>query len=272
MTRLVVDINVLRTKDVGHYLAASRDNIVVIADETCMESYGGRTLANIEKSVRYIQQFPRQVFVLKPWRVIVRDQSECNVVTAEGLVDWAQTRDLNKFFVQVAKAVNGDVECEDAIMANASAARDYLDGLLVGAEGVASGIVSIAARMDPKRRRRFITGVDWDASDIRWFLALVKQLTEDMAGRMPRPIILPRDTRLWKGLWLFRYATAAALLVKTWIANNGIENVKMERLRNDIVDASVATSATYFDGLATKDNKMNQVYSELSWVVHEALG
>ena len=56
--------------------------------------------------------------------------------------------------------------------------------------------------------------------------------------------------------------------VPGWVAVGGAKNVKVERLRNDIVDVSFAGHATYFDGLLSADVKATELY--LDWRHWEA--
>jgi len=52
------------------------------------------------------------------------------------------------------------------------------------------------------------------------------------------------------------------------MTNGGVGGVKPERLRNDVVDLSYVTYATFFDGLLSKDAKALDVYrdtKELLW-------
>jgi hypothetical protein len=60
----------------------------------------------------------------------------------------------------------------------------------------------------------------------------------------------------------FRYGCAGYLLALWWIRNGGIESANDDTLCNDILDAQQAALATYFDGLLTKDVKLQSIYKE----------
>src|SRR5712664_699129 len=60
----------------------------------------------------------------------------------------------------------------------------------------------------------------------------------------------------------FRYALTGYLIALRWIAVGGAKNVKPEKIRNDIVDATLAAYATYFQGLLSRDEKANEIYGD----------
>jgi hypothetical protein len=62
--------------------------------------------------------------------------------------------------------------------------------------------------------------------------------------------------------FIFRYALAGYLVALRRIADGGAKNVKPEKIRNDIVDATYAAYATYFQGLLSNDTKANEIYGD----------
>jgi hypothetical protein len=65
--------------------------------------------------------------------------------------------------------------------------------------------------------------------------------------------LIPPRTRV---LWLL-----------DWISMGGPKGVKAEKIRNDIVDVSFATFATYFDGLLSMDEKARRIYQQAAIVL-----
>jgi hypothetical protein len=62
--------------------------------------------------------------------------------------------------------------------------------------------------------------------------------------------------------FIFRYALTGYLLDLGWMAVGGAKGVKAERIRNDIIDATLAAYATYFQGLLSNDVKAQEVYGD----------
>ena len=51
------------------------------------------------------------------------------------------------------------------------------------------------------------------------------------------------------------------------VAVGGAKNVKPERIRNDMVDATLAAYATYFQGFLSDDTKAKEIYDEAKAVL-----
>lgn len=49
-----------------------------------------------------------------------------------------------------------------------------------------------------------------------------------------------------------------------WIANGGIENVADNKVTNDLVDHDYVITATFFDGVLSKENRVNEAYADLN--------
>ena len=70
-----------------------------------------------------------------------------------------------------------------------------------------------------------------------------------------------------RNAFLFRHSVCAFVWSLDWISQGGADNVRADRLRNDLVDVIFATYATYFDGLLSKDEKALRVYKQARFIV-----
>jgi len=52
------------------------------------------------------------------------------------------------------------------------------------------------------------------------------------------------------------------LLALKWLHYGGAENAAPERHRNDLIDVTFATYATYFDGFLSSDKMANALFTE----------
>lgn len=64
--------------------------------------------------------------------------------------------------------------------------------------------------------------------------------------------------------FLFRYATAGYIVALRRIKEGGANGASPEKIRNDLVDAMIATYATYFDGFLSEDERANEIYGTTS--------
>lgn len=85
--------------------------------------------------------------------------------------------------------------------------------------------------------------------------ALTQQLMRDYSGFDPLP---PANDAVYS--FPLRFALANTVVALHWAKKSGIKHVDAKRLRNDITDASYVAYATFYDGLVTRDGKMEENY------------
>jgi hypothetical protein len=68
----------------------------------------------------------------------------------------------------------------------------------------------------------------------------------------------------------FRYAHCGYLSLLKRIEKGAAQNVKPDKLRNDVVDMNVVASATYFDGFLTTDKQAGAIYADARFLLREA--
>jgi hypothetical protein len=68
--------------------------------------------------------------------------------------------------------------------------------------------------------------------------------------------------------FIFRYAMAGYLVALRWMSVGGAKNVKPAKIRNDIVDATYAAYATYFQGLLSNDAGANDIYTDAKLLIN----
>ena len=56
-----------------------------------------------------------------------------------------------------------------------------------------------------------------------------------------------------------------------WIAVGGAKKVGKDRIRNDIIDASIVAQALSFDGLLSKDAMAQEIYDNSAFILKQFL-
>lgn len=270
MSRYVADTGYLRSAELAVYLSESTENFVALAEYTCMECYQGDSLTNIERSLEHLRARPGQVLILR-WAIeLIGDQDRLGSDwTEDGLIELGQTRAFPQFCRDVEAACRGNAALVSQIRAHGVAATQQLDKMRGGASQVAAGILGIAHKLDRDRLKRLRKDEPLTASDIEWFLGVLKQLADLLYSSHPHANGWPGPDAL-RSSWLFRYALSGCLLMRWWIQHGGLETAG-KKLGNDMIDMTIATFATYFDGLLTKDNKLADIHAEMCWVLKEGL-
>lgn len=67
--------------------------------------------------------------------------------------------------------------------------------------------------------------------------------------------------------YIFRKSLCMYFLIVKYIGVGGAKNVSQRKIRNDMIDCHVATCATFFDGLLTKDKKLLEIYDIANAIV-----
>lgn len=144
MQRRVIDSNMLQSDALAQYLAASTRNYAVLPDYLSMEAYKGDTLASIHKSMGILEQFPRQVLVLKGTQEI------CGLVgrgrgLQNRLIDHRQSNEFSNYCDKLRKARQGHQPLEQALLAHGRAASQHMDRLLESAANMPIGFDAVAS-------------------------------------------------------------------------------------------------------------------------------
>jgi hypothetical protein len=71
--------------------------------------------------------------------------------------------------------------------------------------------------------------------------------------------------------YIFRFSICATMHALRWIAVGGVKKVGKDRIRNDIIDASIAAQALCFDGFLSKDVMAQEIYSNSLFILNQFL-
>lgn len=97
---------------------------------------------------------------------------------------------------------------------------------------------------------------------MRKLFAIVHGVESNLRKKHPYPIKAPSKNE-YINTYIFRYTLGVVYLNLDWIISGSNNLSNSEKLRNDLVDVSYATYATYFDGVLTKDKKLMETYSRM---------
>jgi hypothetical protein len=268
MMRQIVDSSFLETGALREYLAASSDNYAVVPDYVAMEAYKGDTLGQIYSRMAILGEYPRQVIVLKSTQEICNLRGRA-AASQTPLIDGDQTRGFPEYCQCLLAAQGGDASLQQQLLENGRAATAHIDRMLLDMKTLADGIalmtktysaaeLKILRRSEkptPEMQEKLIQRVCQLA---QLFLADHLSVTNWSSGSETR------DT------FVFRYALCAYLSILKRIEKGAAQNVKPEKLRNDVVDINVVAFATYFDGLLTTDKKAGAIYADARFLLREA--
>jgi hypothetical protein len=264
----IVDANFFRDSALADYLKLDKGNKVVFCDYACMEAYKGNAIENISRSIEIVSKFPDQVVVLKGTRDVIKLTLSANHL--ELLEDAIQTKEFKIFCLVVKRAVRGDAVLADQILRNGKIASGHFDEMRKDASLVAQGIKGFTKSYKPEYLVALKKKEELKTEVIDKIIKDIMRLAVTLFRNHPDVQEIPQTIQVARNTYIFRFAISAYLLNLRWISDGGVENVSLDRLRNDVVDMGYVTYATFFDGLLTNDNKMKEIYEETRFILEHA--
>jgi len=260
----VIDANYFQAPALREYLSSSRKNFVVFNDYACMEAYKGNAVKSIYKSIETVSIFPRQIIVLKGTRDVV--QLTLSAKDPLLFVDADQTQDFRDFCLGVRLAVEGDEELKAQIIVKGKTATTHLAAMRDDAFKIVAGILQLAKSFTPEHLRTLRKREILPAALVGKIVKEILLLAALLCLKHPDINQMPNADQI-RDTYVFRFAVSVYLLCLRWISDGGPGAVRLEKLRNDMVDMNYVAYATFFDGLLTNDNKMNEIYGETCFVL-----
>lgn len=263
--RKVVDSNFLQSEGLRRYLARSDQNYVVLTDYAAMEAYKGDTVRSIYRSMEILSQHPKQVIVLKGTQAVCGLRGR-RAGLQRRLIEERQTQEFTKYCRDLRAAQNGEPLFREQILAHGRAATAHMEIIAAQVAGLPDAIDETAQNYTEAELRTLRKGSPFTKPMIDKAILDIQILAATLMKNHPRVTRWPDEEEL-PNTFLFRFALCGYLLLLRWVSVGGARNVKLEKLRNDIVDIGFAAFATYFDGLLTADKKLNQVYEEAVYLL-----
>jgi hypothetical protein len=264
--RMVIDSNYLQAPELENYLKASKRNLAVLTDYVAMEAYKGNSIESITKSMAILCKFPGQVIVLKGTSTICRLKGHRKGLLGR-LIDEKQSAGFESFAKAICVTSDGSKAYHKMILDHGAEATNHIQKMKHEAAGIPEGILMLE-KCFTKEEKAILRNKARMPEELRdKVMYHIMEIAGNLFSHFPNRRRFQEFEELFN-TYIFRYSAAAYILFIKWITRGGVGGVKPERLRNDLVDLSYVTYATFFDGLLTKDAKALDVYhdtKELLW-------
>lgn len=266
--RKVIDSNYLRTKELRDYLAASRENKVVITDYLEMEMLKGGRPEGMLKSTEVIAQHPKQVVVAKTTDIAAGLRGKKKALKKR-LTDKRRTRAFRKWCWRRDQIQRGDKAFGARRELAALEANAHLDRLLEDGKGLNDNLRAHAAENYTAEELRLLrNGQPWTPELFGKVIDGVMDFALKFFAANPEWRELPSAAEL-PYAFTFRFALCAYLHALHWIAAGDAKDRKPEDFRNDLVDVAIAAFATCFDGLLSNDKLPNEIYGNAMFLLKD---
>lgn len=260
----VIDAGAMRSPELERFLSSST-NYAIVTDYASMESLKGNASKNIERSLRTLSKYPKQVVVLKSTYEITKLRPRKTGIHSR-FTDTKQTKGFSEFSAAIKRQEGNGTLVDFDLAFKSLRSNQHFDRLAQSAETIRRGIS--------------ITASSYSENDM-YLLRSKKPLSPDFIDRIRRDILHVtalhfRDASAFSELptvgdafysFPFRYALCSHALTIRWISEGGYENVSIKKIKNDFTDMTYAAYATFYDGLLTKDRELRQVYQTSKWLL-----
>ena len=206
------------------------------------------------------QFFPKQVIVLKSTGVICELKGRRCGFTRR-MIDKDQTKGFSDWCEDLARAKANDKELQRQLLEAGKEADAHLNRMLDDQITYAENLEEASkhytnAELKALRTHELISQETFGKifRNICNMAALLFLANPNMA-ELPPARELPNT-------FIFRYALAGYLVAIRWMEVGGAKNVRPDKIRNDIVDATYTAYATYFQGFLSDDAKAKEIYDD----------
>jgi hypothetical protein len=262
---MIIDSNILKDDALRDYLSKSRKNVAVITDYVMIEALKDDPLGKIFGLMKILSELPKQVVVLKSMRSVSALKGRRCGMTRR-MVDSEQTKGFPNWCVGLAKAEAGDEGYRRQLVESGTEATAQME-LIIANQATYSAVIENEAKNYTQ--------------DELVILRTDKPYTPEMADKMAERIVSlttkffeshpdnvkPPTVQELPYTFMFRFAVCAYLQALRRIRDGGAGAAKADKIANDVVDATFAAYATYFQGLLSNDAKANELYRNAKYVL-----
>lgn len=260
MITLLADSNALRDPGLNGFLRASRSHCIALSDWTLTEMRKRDALGTSRESLRMVFLHPDQCFALKRTDLLLDDevreagdtvalidydetialrhlaQSLWQVPQPDGLAAIMQS--LEKDAVEIVARLHAEVEDWEEQMVEATSVFDRTELSLLRGRGDATIPHTTMEKV-----------FDLLLHTTRDFMIRNQQ----KGGSEPMKVIQAM------GMFGFRYSLCVLLYTLGWVRTGSQRDHPVSKRVNDVIDLQVATVGTFFNGVLSRDKKLQEV-------------
>jgi hypothetical protein len=260
--RLVIDSSKLQSVELREFLSASSTNMAVLADFAWFEVYKQQSAGALLAFFSVIGDFAGQLIVLKSGAEIARINPALPIGPEE------MTREDSHLVRQMIDTVRGP-QIEDPMVLHQlqerwRSANLTLTDMHEGAIDIIASLPEMSEQMFSESEIRIIrTNRRYTEKMFANIFGAAEQIWETLADGYA--ISWPPMARehLYDA-YLFRYALGIVIYLLWWIRTGSQKVERLDRVRNDLIDLSLAVYGTYFDGFLTGDRRAEWLFQNLS--------
>jgi hypothetical protein len=257
--RKVIDTNFLKSEKLREYLS-DPSNVAVVPDFVVMETLAGRDPTSICQQFKVLAEHPKQVIFLKSTHAVggLRARRRSRGLQKR-LIDKDQTANFKKFYEKLELAKSGDAAATRQLAKKCDAAVADLAAIRKAQESYAANLAEHAKKYTDAELAILTKGKPVPELLFKKITGEILALAHAMFLAHPYFKKQPPLRKL-SNAFLFRYAVASYVVALRCLKEGGPNGVTAKNIGSQIVDAMIATYATYFDGFLSDDKRAQQIY------------
>jgi len=259
----VVDANYFEHKDLEAYFRASGENRAILIDYAGMEMRkGADPLKNLLRSLSILSKYPKQVIGLKGTRAIVGMKTVTQGMEVR-LVDKCQTKGFAEFCRHTQLAAAGDTKYIKEIEASAAEAQAHFALMESGLTATQDVIAGYVTRFTSKQLTELRGEAQYSKPLCDTIQLHIREIWLNIYSAHP-DIRQLRDFEEVVNNVAFRYIVAGYvwLLEKLRSGASGKQVLSAKKVTSDFIDIVYVAYATYFDGVLSKERRVQQTFDE----------
>ena len=265
MQRIVIDASFAVDSRLGDWLERAGDNIAILTEYFYIEAYRRGDPHRVQESFAQLGRRPAQVHILNSTDILSRLPPKASGATRRMINDSA-TREFQKFIKDIQR-LKSDDGIKRAVEDHIRAANHQMNEGLAGVEGLGDALKALASSFPDKDLRAMRRGEKYSSTAIKTMMVQLLDLTK-AAFQSQRTLHIPGDKETLAHSYIFRLSLCCYLVFKYRIEKGAVgEHLRNDHAKNDLVDATYAASALYFDGLRTNDATLAACFSEARYLM-----
>jgi len=255
MITFLVDSNALRQPGLEVYLQSSRDHVVAFSDLTLTEMRKTNALSTSRASLRIVSKYPDQMYVLRRADLLL----DANITSAgqtDELFDYAAGLELEAL-CRALRTVPVPVNLVEHMAEAESGAQLYMERLTDEVKALEPGLIDAAKDFTTQELTQLRDREDIAEATQRKLIDLLKSTTAEFirTNQEPRPGMRIKVRDLL-GTFAFRYSLCMVIYYLEWVRVGRTTGKKVKHRVNDVVDMQLAALGTYFQGVLSKDDDL----------------
>jgi hypothetical protein len=266
--KLVIDSNQLNNPKLEQFLEKSPRNFAILCEFVSMEIYKGNSIKKIFKSMEILSKFPNQVIILKGARKL-------SILNArqKGLqrrfVDDSATGEFKGYLSDLKIAASGDIRYRNAVMELSQYANEHFNQMLIDVDAIKDSIITFSKSLTKAEKGMIRKNEFYIFEIVNKIVNATCEISAEFVANSNFGVSIPTMSEL-PYTYYYRVILSSFLMGIVRGAEGEIKSVQSDKFRNDMVDMSIAATATFFDGIMSDDKRLIEMYAKICRVLNFA--